>query len=39
VNVGAAEIATLGCLVRHTKAYVRNSWRPRADRVSAAGQA
>ena len=34
VNVGAAEIATLGCLVRDTKAYVRTGrgppagWRP-----------
>ena len=29
----------VGCLGRDTKDYVRNNWRPRADRVSAAGQA
>jgi hypothetical protein len=35
---GAAEIATPGCLGHHTKDYVRNNWRPRADRLGAAGQ-
>jgi hypothetical protein len=28
MNARAAEIATFGCLARHTKDYVRNNWRP-----------